>query len=321
MGLTSSDTVRVALVGAGNMAREHARVFSSLEGACLTGIYSRTRGRAEELAAHYRIPEVCDSVESLYERTQADLVVVTVIERSMAEVSRACFAFPWTVLLEKPAGYHLADAKGIHAAATAAGRRVFVALNRRHYSATRAALADLAGRDEPRFIQVFDQEDQAGALASGQPADVVRNWMYANSLHLVDYFRVFGRGSVSEIQRPVPWVPERPGHVVSVITFDSGDTGVYVGQWDGPGPWAVTVTVPSQRWELRPLERAAYQPRGERRLHPVDPSPSDEGFKAGFHEQGRLAIAAARGEATSLPTLSDALESMRLVQAVFGIDH
>src|SRR5687768_8726562 len=128
------------------MAREHARAFAALPDAQLVGIHSRTRPRAEELAAQYQISSVCGSVQELFECTRAGLVVVTVSELSMSEVSRSCFDYPWTVLLEKPAGYDLADAKAIHAAALAAGRSAFVALNRRHYSATRAAVADLQDR-------------------------------------------------------------------------------------------------------------------------------------------------------------------------------
>jgi predicted dehydrogenase len=320
--MTAGDPVRVAIVGAGNMAREHARALASLDNVRLVGIYSRTADRAQALASEFGIAGVYGTVAELFEQSRAELVVVTVTERAMADVSRACFEFPWTVLLEKPAGYYMADAEGIHRAATEKGRRVFVALNRRHYSATRTVLTDLATREGPRFIQVFDQEDQAGMLEAGQPADVVRNWMYANSLHLVDYFRVFGRGNVIDVKRVVPWTPEKPGAVVSAIQFDSGDRGVYIGIWDGPGPWAVTVNVPSQRWELRPLEIAAFQPRGERRLRPMETDQIDQQFKPGIHEQARLAVAAARGgETPTLPTLDESLESMRLVQAIFGIDH
>lgn len=299
------------------MAREHVRAFADVPGVTLAGIHSRTRSRAEALAAESGIATVCDSVAELYERTHADLVVVTVTALSMNEVSRACFELPWTVLLEKPAGYDLADAEEIHRAAEARGRRVFVALNRRFYSSTRAARADLEGSPEPRFIQVLDQQDQAAALAAGQPAAVVENWMFANSIHTIDYLRVFGRGAVRGVQPVVPWDPERPGFVVSRIEFESGDVGLYEGIWNGPGPWAVFVTTPAKRWEMRPLEQAAFQPRGERRLHSVEVHAWDTEFKAGFRLQAENAVAAARGEPSGSTPLGDALETMRLVHRIF----
>jgi hypothetical protein len=42
-------------------------------------------------------------------------------------------------------------------------------------------------------------------------------------------------------------------------------------------------------------------------------------FKPGLRLQAEKAIAAARGEANNLPTLQIAMESMRLVQAIFGL--
>src|ERR1041385_1274629 len=96
---------KVAIVGAGNMAREHIRAFMDVPGVVVAGIHSRTRARAESLAAEFGIGHVCDSAAELYDRTRADLVVVTVSETSANPVARTCFEFPWTILLEKPPGY------------------------------------------------------------------------------------------------------------------------------------------------------------------------------------------------------------------------
>lgn len=306
------------MVGAGSMAREHLRAFADVPGVVLSGIQSRTRGRAEALASEFEVAHVCGSIEELHDRTRADLVVVTVPELAMNAVSQQCFSFPWTVLLEKPAGYNLSDAEVIAAAARASGRRVFVALNRRHYSSTQAAIEDLGSRDDRRYIRVQDQQDQAAALAAGQPAAVVENWMYANSIHVIDYLRLFGRGRIDRVKPVCGWTPDRPGIVISEVEFESGDIGVYEGIWNGPGPWAVNISTPARRWEMRPLERASYQNRGERVLQPVEPHPWDSSFKAGFRRQAELAVAAVHGQdAGRLATLDDALETMRLIRLIF----
>ena len=317
--MNAAPECRVAFVGAGSMAREHIRALADVPGVVLSGIHSRTRARAEALAKELEVGLVCDSIEELHDRSHADLVVVSVPELSANEVSRRCFAFPWTALLEKPAGYDLADAEAIASAAHAAKRRVFVALNRRLYSSTQAAVDDLATRNEARYIRVQDQQDQASALAAGQPALVVKNWMYANSVHTIDYLRVLGRGRVADVKAVFPWTPDRPGVVVSEVRFDSGDIGIYEGIWNGPGPWAVTVSTPSKRWEMRPLEQAVFQNRGERVLNPIEVHPRDKTFKAGFRRQAELAVdAAVKQGGTGLATLDDALETMRLVSRIFG---
>ncbi|GAB2182044.1 hypothetical protein DLREEDagrD3_22670 [Denitratisoma sp. agr-D3] len=309
---------KVAIVGAGYMAREHIRAFQDVPGVTVAGIYSRTRERAQDLAQEFGIAVVCDSVAELHARTGADLVVVAVRELAVNAVSQACFEFPWTALIEKPAGYNLEDAQDIEAAACKHGRRAYVALNRRHYGATQVVLQDLASQDGARLIRVQDQEAPTAALESGQPELVVRNWMFANSIHLVDYFSLFGRGAVTSVEPTLRYDPKRPRYVAATIKFDSGDVGLYEAIWDGPGPWTVCVNTDAKRWELRPLEKAASQLAGTRVLQPADDHPWDSQFKPGLRRQAQQAVLAALGQPADLPTLQDALASMRLTQAIYS---
>ena len=317
--MSSSLPCSVAIVGAGAMAREHIRAFQDVPGVTVAGIHSRTRGRAAAIAAEFGVDVVAGSIEELYEVTRAQLVVIAVPELAASPVSHACFAYPWVALREKPAGYNVRDATAIRDAARRAGRRAFVALNRRTYGSTRSALNALRDDSGPRFIRVLDQQDQSEATSSGQPPEVVANWMYANSIHTIDYLRVFGRGAVRAVEPVLRWDPSHPGVVVGRVEFESGDVGLYEGVWNGPGPWAVQVTTPSQLWELRPLERAGVQLRGERRLQPVEVAPVDVDFKPGFRRQAETAVLAALGQPSECPTLDDGLETMRLIQAIFGL--
>ena len=270
---------KVAIVGAGYTAKEHIRAFKALPGVQIAGIHSRTKARAETLADEFQIPIAANSIAELYEQTQAGLVVVTVPELSMNAVAKASFSYPWTVLTEKPLGYDLSDALDIQKAARASGTRVYVALNRRMLSSTQAMLDELAETPGTRFIKVQDQENQARALAAGQPQKVVDNWMFANSVHLVDYFTLLGRGSVTEVVPILPWNAKAPGTVISLIKFDSGDIGLYEGIWSGPGPWAVSTTVATRRWELRPVEQLATQVLGSP-VENVVPPPARQGIQA-----------------------------------------
>jgi predicted dehydrogenase len=312
------------------MARQHLRAFADVPGVTLSGLHSRTLSRAQQLANEFKIPQVFESVAELYERTEADLVVVAVPELAMNSVSRACFQFPWTALLEKPAGYDLPDAEEIYRAAQAQNRRVLVGLNRRFYASTRAAQSELNRQPGPRFIHVQDQQDPAAATARGVPAPVVQNWMYANSIHVIDYLRIYGRGEITSVTPVIPWQTkgspagstegsaEGSPVVVAKIEFDSGDIGLYQGIWQGPGPWSVTVTTPGKCWELRPLEQLAYQVRGSRQWLQAEDHPWDRDFKPGFRLQAQMAVDAAQGRPSECPTLAEALETMRLISAIFG---
>ena len=309
---------KVALIGAGYMAEEHLKAFCSISHVQVAGIFSRTFSRAEQIARKYSIANICRSIDELYDKSSASLIVVTVPELSMNDVSKQCFAYPWTVLMEKPAGYNLQDAEDICSAAVEKHAKAFVAFNRRFYSSTRTVLEDLAQRPEQRFIHVQDQEDPSAALKNGQPRTVVDHWMYANSVHIVDYLRTFGRGKITAVTPICPWSDCVPLTVAAKVDFESGDTGLYQGVWGAPGPWAVQVTTYPKRWELRPLEQAFFQPYGERKLHSMPVHPFDTDFKPGLRLQAEHAVAAAGGQPSELVPLSDSLETMRLIHAIFG---
>ena len=312
-------SVKIAIVGAGYMAHEHARAFAAVPGALIVGVHSRTHSRADDLAQAYAAPRF-DTIREMYERTRADVVVAAVPELSMPEVAEQCFAHPWTCLLEKPVGLDVYQAERLLSLSDKAGVATYVGLNRRSHSSTRKLVQELADDDSPRLINVLDQQDMEVASALGQPESVVKNWMYANSIHLVDYFSFLGRGEVQAVDIVKPWTPDRPGRVVAAIRFTSGDFGLYQAVWDAPGPWAVTVTTEKNRMEMRPLEKLHLQHRGERKSVEVPTDAVDTEFKPGLYIQAQQIIEGIRGSEVSLPTLADATRSMRLVARIYGIN-
>lgn len=309
---------KIAVVGAGYMASEHAKALASLPDVSIVGVCGRSRARADAFAATYNVPAFED-ISAMYRATQADAVVVAVNELSMLDVCQACFDQPWVCLLEKPIGIDLADAQKILSASRKTGARAFVALNRRSYSATRQVLDRLTRDDSPRLISVLDQQDQNAARAGGQPERVVANYMFANSIHLVDYFCTFGRGEVVSVAPIAPWKSERPGFVVAGIRFSSGDLGVYQAVWDGPGPWSVTVTNQSARFELRPLEKLGIQLRGERQLAEASIETIDHDYKPGLHHQAEQLVHFLANGKTTLASVEEATRSMRLCADIYGL--
>ena len=309
--------LRVAMIGGGGMTREHIRAFQNVPGVTVAGIWNRTRDKAEALVKEFAIAHVASSIDDLYAATKADLAVLAVYETAINPVVKQALAHPWTILMEKPVGLDLADAEDIAAAAKAKKAKVFVGLNRRTLSSTQAVLADLADDQGPRFIHVQDQQSLDVARQIGHAPQVVDNWMYANSIHLVDYIPVLGRGKITEVTPVVRWNPKAPTVVVAKVAFDSGDIALYEGIWNGPGPWACTVTTPRRRWELRPLEKAVFQNAGERKQNPVEPHAWDAEFKPGFRLQAEQVVSALRGNGNATG-LDEAVRTMRLVRDIFA---
>jgi predicted dehydrogenase len=309
--------IKVAFIGAGYMTTQHAKAFSDIDSVILSGIYSRTRSRAEVVAASYPDLVCCDSIASLYESGHPDLVIISVPELSVRVVCEEAFQFPWTCLVEKPVGYDYDDAEAICRAAEKQNARVYVGLNRRHYSSTRNVLAEMAANDEKRFIHIYDQENPKAALVAGQPEKVVENWMYANSIHMVDYFNFMGRGQILSIENLISYDPSAPLFVLSKLMYDSGDIGIYECVWNAPGPWSVVVNTQSKRWEMRPVEQATCQLYGSRKQEPLPIHEWDSQFKPGLRLQAQECVNAVMGLEHNLPTIKDAFTSMKLIKAIY----
>jgi predicted dehydrogenase len=312
---------KVAFVGAGYMTSEHLKAFNDISGVELSGIYSRTRSRAESLAKQFSVSHVCNSIAELYQITKADLIVVSVPELSTRSVMDEVFKFPWLSLIEKPAGYDIEDAENILKESKKYSSKAYVALNRRHYGSTQNVLSALKETKGTRLIQINDQEDVKAALAAGQPELVAQNWMYANSIHLIDYFQLFARGSLVSVENIIPWNPNSPFLVMSKLIYDSGDIGIYQAVWNAPGPWSVVVSTQERRFEMRPIESAFEQVYGKRILEPMPSTEWDSLYKPGLRRQAEFAVKAALNQGddivSSLPTLEQALNTMKITRKIY----
>ena len=298
------------------MALQHGLAFRDVPGVEMAGVSSRTKSRAEDLARSLDIECVADSVAELCERSAADLVVVAVSVENMAEVAHRCLEHPWQLLLEKPPGLDLSEAEEILSQARSLDREVYVALNRRFMASTREVATRMDSHDGARWVSVLDQQDRREALTMGFPQRVVDNFMFANSIHLVDYIRLFCRG---DLERVVNLSSSRRAQGVSAayVEFSSGDAASYQALWERPGPWSVSVSLPQARWEIRPLERATEQLYGHRTTTELPSHVFDQSFKPGFRLQAEEVIRAVRGVESDVVRLEEAVETMRLIDGIY----
>ena len=310
---------RVAIIGAGAIAAEHLRAFQAQPGVQLTAIHSRTPAKAMRLAEDFSIGHVSNSIDELYAVGKPDLVVVAVTIPATRQTCLDCLEHDAVLLVEKPLGLNLPECEEIVARASEMRRSGYVAFNRRHYASTQWVQDGLAALAGPRFIRIEDQEDPEAAARDGHAKEVVEHWMYANSIHMIDMARQFGRGNISRVSQIRPYAgTSEPLAIVAEVQFESGDVALYECIWNAQGPWAVTVHTRERRYEMRPVEGALYQTREDRTRHPIPEAELDKTYKPGFFRQARAAVSAVRGEAHGLATFSDALETARLTHQIFG---
>ena len=113
------EKVRVAVVGAGDFGRNHARVYRELEGAELAGIVDADPLRAVQVAKEFSA-EVLPNLESLAGRVDAASVAVPTVEH--ARVGCRLLELGIDVIVEKPMAASLAEADQLLSAAARANR-------------------------------------------------------------------------------------------------------------------------------------------------------------------------------------------------------
>jgi predicted dehydrogenase len=144
----SSQKIRVAVVGAGDFGRNHARVYRELDDAELIGIVDVDPVRAAKIAAEFST-EVLPDIESLAGRADAASVAVPTAEH--ARVGCRLLELGVDVIVEKPMAASLAEADDLLSAAHRRGRILQVGHLERFNPAIIAVMPVLNG---PLYFEV-----------------------------------------------------------------------------------------------------------------------------------------------------------------------
>ncbi len=314
MTIASHTPLRVGLIGAGLIAKQHLLAMAKVPELLPVGITSRTRAKAEALATEFGLPLVADSVEELVRSARPDLLMVLVSPQAMAPVARSCFGFGLPLFLEKPVGLSVEEAEAVAQAAKTARAKTFVGFNRRHYSVFRQGLEII--RKHGRLLSVLVEGSERMAVARGTgrfSEEVLRGWLFANATHTVDLLRFFG-GEPEVVHALCSSLHEPLGdQFAACLRFPGGVLGSYTANWHSPGGWGVVLKGQGVTVEFKPLEtgKATF---ADGTIQVIEPEEADQGVKPGFVGQLRALAGFARTGLLAPPCLDleGALLTMRL---------
>jgi predicted dehydrogenase len=137
------EPLRIAILGAGMVARYHAQAIAATPGARLVAVSRSDASKAAASAAEFGVP--CEtSDEALLARPDVDAVCICTPSGQHARETIAAARAGKHVLVEKPMALTTADADAMIAACAQAGVRLGVALQRRTEPAYQAAHAAVA---------------------------------------------------------------------------------------------------------------------------------------------------------------------------------
>jgi predicted dehydrogenase len=142
----SAPKIRCGVAGVGSLGQHHARIYASLPGAELAGVYDASKARAEEISALYGCRRFA-SIDELGSACEAVSVVVPTDRHE--QVSLPLLARGCHLLIEKPICASLEEAERVLAAAQA--NRCLVQVGHvEHFNPVMAFLEKEA--DRPQYI-------------------------------------------------------------------------------------------------------------------------------------------------------------------------
>ena len=304
--------IKLCFFGAGNIIEEHIKAFSLQKNIELYSILSRTKSKSLALQKKYHIKNVYSNFSELKNNKEKKIAIVGVSILSTFSVCKKIFDYFDYCLIEKPLGYDFKEAVKINKLAKQFNVKVFAAFNRRSFQSTIQLKSIIKNIKSKRVVNIIDHEDNKFRKIK-TPKKILDNWMFANSIHLIDYLFIFCRGKIISIKNQgLPNSLDR----LSVIKFSSGDIGIYQGIWNCPGPWGVSVSTKDKYFKLQPLEVLSFRSTENYKMFEIKNNEKNN-FKPGFVEQARNFILAVNGKKHGLPDIDHSLKTMKLIKNIY----
>ena len=301
------------IIGAGNMAREYARVLKALgrEFMCI--------GRGQKSAMEFKDETGVEAIQGgldkflLSKPVLPEAVIVASVEKSHAGNCIALMNYGvHRILCEKPGFLFPDELEAVKTVQEKCKAEIYYAYNRRFYASTIAAEKVI---EEDGGLRSFNFEftEWGHVVATYDfPKETLANWFYANSTHVIDLAFFLG-GNPIEIncycKDKSDW--HQPTNFAGAGRTDKNVLFNYQANWDAPGRWALELLTFKHRIYLKPMEQLHIQNKGSVKVDPIEIDDSlDKIFKPGLYLE---TLAFLEGDTTRLCSLDQQKEHVEVI--------
>ena len=275
--------LRIGVIGAGKIAREHIKVIKKIKDFSIVGITSRTTKKAKKIADEFGIQKVFDNIDQLMTIPNLNGIMILVSADNIFKVTKKLIPFRVPIFLEKPPGLSATETKVLLNLSKKYKTKNMVGLNRRFYSVFHKGLDII--KKKGKLLGVFiEGHERFWLLKKQKQRSILNKWLFANSIHTIDLLPFFG-GKIKYVSKFKNSFKERKGDQFSCITkFENGAIGTYISNWYSPGGWSIKLFGEKVTVEFNPLEKASWIDSKFRRTKIVADS-VDKKYKPGFYKQ------------------------------------
>lgn len=307
--------INLFFFGAGNIISKHIEVATNFKEFKLYGIQSRTFLKANLLKKKYKIQNCFKNYKDIViPKNQISVAIVGVSIENTYEVYKRIYHMFDICLLEKPLGYNLDQANKIFKLSKKSSTKIFIALNRRFYFSTQELLKKITKEKSNRVVNIIDTQNPKLYRARFSNK-VIKNWIFANSIHIIDYINIICRGHIKKIERVYKKKDELK---ILKILFTSNDICIYEQYWNRPGPWSVSVSNNKGFYLLEPLEVLRYKEKDDISFKNNKREKLDIIFKPGFYNMYRNLSLFVQRKKNNLVDIEKSLNLMKLIHRIKG---
>ncbi len=249
---------KVLIIGAGAIAEEYLRVIKANKSIKVSCIFSRTFSKAFSLSKKFKIKYTFVNKKDLIKnRGLFDAIIIAVNIESNLNILKFCLKLKKKILIEKPIALNFTKNKSLKKLNKNIRKNIFVAMNRRFFDSTIFLNKKLINSKQKRIVEVYDCQNESFFPKNKFHTSVRKNLMYANSIHLIDYFNIFCRGEISKVDI-LKKTYDNKSFLTALLKFTSGDIGHYFCDLNYLSKWKVRVGLNNEIWSFLPLETISY---------------------------------------------------------------
>ena len=275
----------------------------------------RNKKKLKNFAKKNLIKNYLFDIDLAYKKFTPDVVVVAITETSLIKVIEKIIKYPWLCLCEKPVGFNYNESQVIYKKIQKFKKKnFFVSLNRRFYYGTLCAkklLKNFKGKIE---IYINDQVDRNILKKLGIKRKIINNYMYAYSVHLIDYIRVFCRGKLISIKN-INLLNKKPKILISKMKFSSGDRAIYTSVYDVMSPWYVIIRANKKIFSMKPLEHFFFS--NQKKFYDKEVNLIDKKFKPGLKRQAYQILNYFNKKKHHLTPIQNYLKTVFLINKIY----
>lgn len=307
--------LNVAIIGSGNMAQQHLNAINSFKEFNVICVLGRNKNKLKNFAKRNLIKNYLFDIDLAYKKFRPDIVVVAISEISLIKVIGKIIKYPWLCLCEKPVGLNYSESLAIYKKIKKFKKKnFFVSLNRRFYYGTLYAkkiLKNFKGKIE---IYINDQLDRNMLKRLKVKKKIINNYMYAYSVHLIDYINFFCRGKLVSIKN-INLLNKKPKILISKIKFSSGDKVTYTVVYDVMSPWYVVIKANKKIIAMKPLENFFLSNKKE--IFDKGINLIDKKFKPGLKRQAFQILNYFNKKKYYLTPIQNYLKTVSLIKKIY----